>query len=65
MAKNGSLDLGQLQANLEQRTKDLKAANTKLKQALEQQIKAETEYNVANKSMTAGMDQLKAATKVV
>ncbi len=64
-SKSVGLDLGQLQCNLETKTKELKAANTKFKQAKDQQVKAEAEYQVAVKSMDAGMEQLKASTKIV
>lgn len=60
-----ALDMGQLQDNLERATKTYKTARTNLNRASEAHEKAEQEYITAAKALQAGMDQLRASTKVV
>lgn len=60
-----SLDLGQLQNEVETTSKALKAANTVLAKAQEAQSSAEANHNAAQKALSAGVSQLLAATKVL
>ena len=60
-----SLDLGQLQNEVENASKALKAANTVLAKAQEAQERAEAEYHSSTKALTAGVAQLTAATRVI
>ena len=60
----GALDLGVLQAELQQAARNLKSTTSALLRASEAQIKAESEYDVAKKALDAGVQQLRAATKV-
>jgi hypothetical protein len=60
-----SLDLGQLQKEVESATRTLKAANTALNKATTAQQAAEQSHATLLKAMTAAMAQFQAATKVV
>lgn len=64
-AKPRSLDLGQLQNEVETASRTLKAANTVLSKAQESQERAEREYHASTKALMAGVAQLTAATKVL
>jgi hypothetical protein len=67
MAKSNSkcVDLGTLQSNMEVSSRNFKSAATTLKRAQESYNRAEAEYTVANRSLAAGVEQVRAATKVV
>lgn len=64
-ASGKSVDLGLLQSSLETHTKTLKAATTTLQRAQDAFARAESEYVVAQKAMAAGVEQVRAATKVL
>lgn len=59
-----SLDLGKLQSACEVAARTLKAANTTYNRALDARNKAEHDYSVAQKALTAGVEQLRQLTKV-
>lgn len=63
--KPNALDLGALQLQAEEATAAFKAASAALRKAIEAQERAEAEYYCAQKSLTVGVQQLQAATKVV
>jgi hypothetical protein len=63
--KNQSVDLGTLQGNMEISSRNLKSAATTLKRAQQSYDLAEAEYAVASRSLSAGVEQVRAATKVV
>ena len=64
-AKARSLDLGQLQTEVENACRSYKAAGTVLAKAQEAFDNAEKNYHSTNKALVAGMAQLTAATKVI
>ncbi len=64
-SKARSVDLGQLQNEMEAASRQLKAANTILNKAQDAQNSAEGNYHSACKALAAGVLQLTAATKVV
>ncbi len=65
MAKvSKALCLGMLQENAEQTARTLKTAGTNLKKAKDAFGKADAEYHVAQNALSAGIEQLQAATKV-
>lgn len=59
------VDLGTLQDGAEKTAKALKAANAALVKAKKAAEDAEAAYNVAQKALAAGVEQLRASTKVV
>lgn len=62
--KKVTLDLGQLQDNMEQASKNWKGAHTNMVRSKEAFEKADAAYSNAKNELAAGVDQLKAATKV-
>lgn len=60
-----SNDLGQLQDEVTQATQNFKTARTNLLKAQEAFDRAETQYHATQKTLEAGVSQLKAATKIV
>lgn len=64
-ARKPALDMGALQSNLEAAAKNHKAAILAAEKANKAADKAEADYQVAQKSLAAGMAQLLASTKVV
>jgi hypothetical protein len=59
-----SLDMGLLQENLEQATRNFKTAKTNFQRASESYVKSEEAYEVAKKSIVAAFGQLSASTKI-
>lgn len=57
-------DLGLLQEQAENAARALKGANTALVNAQQAVEKAENAYNIAQKALTAGTEQVRIATKV-
>jgi hypothetical protein len=65
MAKaNKGVDLGVLQNDVEAASRLFKTARTNAINARQAEVKAEQAYDVAQKAMAAGVEQVKAATKV-
>ena len=60
---NKSTDLGVLQTEAENTAKVLKGARTAAANAKAAEARAEEAYGVAQKALTIGMEQVKAATK--
>ena len=63
--QTSALSLGTLQTEVEASARALRAANTALAKALEAQGKSEAAYHAAQKTLTAAVDQLRQATKVL
>lgn len=59
-----SVDLGALQVEMENAAKSLKAAQTVFNKAKDALDKADQHYVTTKAALAAGVDQLKAATKV-
>ena len=59
-----SVDLGSLQSEAEGAAKVLKGARTTLANATQAVERAEAAYSVAQNSLKAGVEQVKASTKV-
>jgi hypothetical protein len=62
--KQGSTDLGVLQREVENAAKVLKAAKRAAETAKAAHERAEDAYSVSQKALTAGVEQIKVATKV-
>ena len=63
-AMTKALNMGALQEIAEQAARNYRTAQTVLQRAIEQSNKAESAYNVAQKALSAGVEQLRASTKV-
>ena len=59
------MDLGTLQTNMEVSSRNFKSAATTLRRAQQSYNTAEAEYAVAVRSLNTGVEQVRAATKVV
>lgn len=64
MAKNKGADLGVLQEQVEVAASQLKGAKTSFANAKQALEKAEANYQTAQKALSAGVEQVKAATNV-
>jgi hypothetical protein len=65
VTKAKGTDLGQLQTEAETAAKALKTANAALKTAQANAERAEAAYAVAQKALTLGAEQVRAATRVL
>lgn len=65
MAKGNGTNLGELQQAAESAASKLKAARTNMASASAALLRAEEAYVTAQKTLQAGVEQVKASTKVV
>jgi outer membrane protein TolC len=63
-SKQKGASLGVLQEEVEAAAKQLKSARTQAANARQAEVKAEQAYDVAQKALAAGVEQVKASTKV-